>query len=389
MSIEQYVEIVLRSHPVVSAIKATDESAAAERKAARLIPDPVIEVSGARGRLTGEDGARGTEASYSITQSIPWPPSFAGAIRAADRAAETLQAEGEEARWELMISARRAFASLLYARNLAEIARSIEVDALSLKNLTDRRAELGESREAERIRTTVEWLRRQRDALAAERRAETAERALRILAVEPLPHPLVISGDLPGGPIREVSEYVMLDRLMAQNPRLRAARSQAAQQQALLSAARRGRVKELDFAFYRTEEVDKTSNGFTIGLSIPLWNANRGEVSRAAAAAALAEASVGRAQVELQAELESRLNDLEVTAGQVGILQTEIMPAAKRSVELVRLAYEEGETSLLDLLDAQRTFRETQREELDARFALGLAIADIQLLVGPEFDPWR
>lgn len=70
-------------------------------------------------------------------------------------------------------------------------------------------------------------------------------------------------------------------------------------------------------------------------------------------------------------------------------MDREILPAATRSVGLARFSYEEGETSLLDLLDAQRTFRETQREAAEAHLALSLALAEVQRLVGPEFNPWR
>ena len=65
------------------------------------------------------------------------------------------------------------------------------------------------------------------------------------------------------------------------------------------------------------------------------------------------------------------------------------MPQATRSLELARLLYEEGETSLLDLLDAQRTFREAQRERLESHLAQAFAVADVQRLAGPGFDPWR
>jgi outer membrane protein TolC len=58
-------------------------------------------------------------------------------------------------------------------------------------------------------------------------------------------------------------------------------------------------------------------------------------------------------------------------------------------VGLVRLSFEEGETSLLDLLDAQRTYRDTQRESVEAQLALFLALGEVQKLAGPDFDPWR
>ena len=79
-----------------------------------------------------------------------------------------------------------------------------------------RRADLGESRESDRLKTTVEWLRQRRILADAERDAQAAEATVRALAVEPLPRPLVIRdaqypGDHPaesrptGGPARPAS----------------------------------------------------------------------------------------------------------------------------------------------------------------------------------------
>jgi outer membrane protein, heavy metal efflux system len=140
---------------------------------------------------------------------------------------------------------------------------------------------------------------------------------------------------------------------------------------------------------FRDDELDKTSNGFAVGIKVPLWNANRGEIARAQAAWNVASAEADRRRLSLVAELEERLRDLDVASAQVRTLEKEILPSATESLRLARRSYEEGETSLLDMLDAQRTFRETQREAVESRLALALAVTDIQRLVGPDFDPWR
>jgi cobalt-zinc-cadmium efflux system outer membrane protein len=112
-------------------------------------------------------------------------------------------------------------------------------------------------------------------------------------------------------------------------------------------------------------------------------------VARSQAGADLATTAAERARLDLLNELEERLKDLEVAGAQAQALHTEILPSAGESLRLARRSYEEGETSLLDLLDAQRTLRDTQREGALSRLALALAVADIQRLVGPDFDPWR
>jgi len=387
LDVDRYVEIVLRAHPSAAHSAGLERAAGAERKASRLFPDPVFEYSRDRATATELPGTRATETAYSVSQTIPWPGTFSAGIRAGDRAADALRAEAEGVRWELAVQARQAFARLGAARALLDVARAAEADARSLRDLVTRRAELGESRESDRIKATVEWLRQQRNLAAAEREAEAAEAIVRALAVEPLPEPLAI---------RPVAHELLplLDRqalaaqIVGRNPRLRAARAEAERQEALLSVARRSRIPDLGVTVFRQNE-DKTATGFEVGVKVPLWNASRGEIARADAASRMASAVARRVRVELVTELQGRLKELQVAGDQASLLGREILPAAERSVQLVRLSFEEGETSLLDLLDAQRTFRDTQREAAEAHLALSLALGEVQRLAGPDFNPWR
>jgi cobalt-zinc-cadmium efflux system outer membrane protein len=385
LAVDAYVQVVLRTGS--RQVAALEAAAAAERKAGRLFPDPVAGFSWDRARATG-GGSTGTETGFSVSQTIPWPGTFSAHGQVGDRAAERLRADAVAARWELELEARAGFARLLHARAALQIARAGETDARTLRELTERRAELGETREADRIKAEVEWLRQQRGRRTLERQCEAAEAALRTLAVEPLSDPLELAGDLPQA-LPGVDGAELSARLARSNPLLAASRAAAAREEALASAARRGRVPDLDVTWSRDREIDKESNGLSFGVRLPLWNANRGEIARAEAAARLSAAAVERTRLELLTALSRARQELEAASGQVEILEQQIVPAAQRSLELARFSYQEGETSLLDLLDAQRTFRETQAEAVASRLALALALGEVQRLVGPDFEPGR
>ncbi len=386
LALGAFVQVVLRSHPGARQVTALQAAADAEPKAVRRIADPAVAFSWDRATLP--QGSTFTEREFSVSQTIPWPGTFDANTQAGDRAADALRAQGTGALWELEIEARTAFARLLYARNAKGIAVAAETDALALRELTAKRAELGEAREVDRIKAEVEWLRQQRTRRAHDREAEAAEAVLRTLAVEPLPRPLALAGELPLG-LPPIDGALLQRRLAQLNPRLIAARAAAAREAALLSVSRRSRIPDLDLTWFRNEEVDKKANGFSVGVRVPLWNANRGEIARAAAATSLAVAATDRLLLELTTSLERARQELDVSSTQVEMLARDILPAATRSLELARFSYQEGETSLLDLLDAQRTFRETEREAAASRLALALALAEVQRLVGPDFTPGR
>ena len=388
LGVDGYLQIVLRSHPGARQVTAFEAAASAERKAARQIADPTVAFSWDRATLPASPNPGSTETGFSVSQTIPWPGTFTATVRAGDRAADVLRAEGAGARWELELEARSAFARVLYARAALDIATAAEADALSLRDLTAKRAELGEAREVDRIKAEVEWLRQQRTRRSLDREAEAAEAILRTLAVEPLPRPLALTGELPLS-MPPVDAAELQERLTRSNPRLAAARAAAERDAALLSVSRRARIPDLDVTWFRNHELDKDANGFSVGVRVPLWNANRGEIARASAATSLASATAQRLFLDLTTALERARQELDVASTQSRMLDRDILPAATRSLELARFSYREGETSLLDLLDAQRTFRETQRETAASRLALALALAEVQRLVGPDFNPSR
>ncbi len=388
LGVEAYVQVVLRAHPGARQAEALEAAASAEHKATRQIPDPTVAFSWDRASPPNRSGSSATETAFSVSQTIPWPGRYSAAARAGDGAALGLRAEGTSTRWELEIGARTAFARLLYARAALEVARAAEADALGLRDLTAKRSELGEAREVDRIKAEVEWLRQQRTRRALDREAEAAEAVVRTIAVEPLPVPLVLAGELPRS-IAPVEAAALHERLTRSNPRLAAARAEAERQADLLSVSQRARIPDLDVTWFRNKEVDKDANGFSVGVRVPLWNANRGEIARATAAVALGSATAERTLLDLRTALERAREELGIASTQAEMLDRAILPAATRSLELARFSYQEGETSLLDLLDAQRTFRETEREAIASRLSVALALAEVQRLVGPDFNPGR
>jgi outer membrane protein, heavy metal efflux system len=384
LRIETYVEAVLRSHPASQVATALEESAAAETRGARLFPDPTLELTLGQGRSASDSSVRATERGIVFSQVIPWFPARAAGIEAADHAAEARRAEASATRWGLAIDARLAFYRLLEARALVEVARATDTDARSLLDLMSRRASLGETREVDRIKARVEWLKQQRELRTAEREADAAEKSLRTLAASPLPKPLVLGGELPGPSDAADALREMVPDRLERSPEILRARAEAARAVSLLTSVRRSRVPDLGLSVFGQKELDRNSFGASIGVVLPLWNARRGDVARASAESMARSADTDRIRLTLLTDVETRRRDVDTSSAQVATLVSDLLPSAAESLRLARLLFEEGETSLLDLLDAQRTARDARREEIRARFELSVALSEFQRLLGPN-----
>jgi len=381
LDIDAYVEIVLRAHPRAAQTVATQRLAAAELRAAGAWPDPVIGLARGRGRGFPDSQVGNPEWNFSISQTVPWPGVRPARERAAELAGRVAMSGEESARWDLELQARAAFWRLQYARSARDLAQRNDEAAAGVLELTTRRVDVGEAREADRNRAHAERLRAALVVRNAELEARAAEEALRLLAVEPLGD----SVQLAVAPPRAIAPTEIEARrqgLARSSPYLRTAIAGLEREKGLAALARAARGPDLDLSWLQTSEIDKRSWSFSVGVSLPVWNGGRREVARAEAAVSLARAAIERSRLEVSLAFEQAVQEAEAAEATSRLLETGIVPAARRTFELVRLSYEAGETSLLDLLDAQRTLRAAEIEELSAGLALVRARTEIDRISG-------
>ena len=123
-----------------------------------------------------------------------------------------------------------------------------------------------------------------------------------------------------------------------------------------------------------TATADATSgqnNGHTLGPSVrttlPILNQNQGAVSRS-------EAELERAELNLealkqQAILEIRTSYLQYqqSCHDWNVLQEKLMPSIQQMIQLTEQAYQEGDISYLQTLEANRQFVDTQMRQVQLK----------------------
>jgi cobalt-zinc-cadmium efflux system outer membrane protein len=123
--------------------------------------------------------------------------------------------------------------------------------------------------------------------------------------------------------------------------------------------------------------------GAVVGVSmpLPLSDRNQGPIAEAQAALAQAETRVALARRAAEAEVRRALERRTSLAERLA-LREGLLSRARALLASARVAYAEGESSLLELLDAAETFRAT-REGADALLAEYLtSVADLERATG-------
>ncbi len=371
--------LAVRSSPSGLEADALRRLGRAELSIARTWADPQAELSFGEGRSRGADGPPRSEWGWSVTQQIPFPLSYARRIRAAQFGSRAREAEGASRRLELLFAVEVTFFDLATSTERLKLVEEGTQDAEKIFQLSSRRAELGEARESERIRAEIELLRQRRVLDSVRRDVDALRSILRRLAGPDLPAAFELE---PHWPAKGASQEDLRRKLNESNLELVAARAEAARAAESRRAAQWGVFPDLSAGVFEIRELDRRARGFSLGLSIPLWNANRPSISRARAEESLAEASLKVLEVELQNQLDRTFQAFQLASEQAETYSSRLLPAARESLRLASLAYAEGETSFLELLDSQRTFREAVTEWIGLKREAAASYAELRRLTG-------
>jgi cobalt-zinc-cadmium efflux system outer membrane protein len=110
---------------------------------------------------------------------------------------------------------------------------------------------------------------------------------------------------------------------------------------------------------------------------LPVFDRNEGAVLRASAELAAARHVVEGLRAQIPHEVRAAVHAYRLARGQVGRYAEAYLGQARNARTAVEASYREGASSLLDLLEAERTFIQTQRDHLDALREVRTAAADI------------
>lgn len=384
ISPEELEQQVLAAFPEVAAAQAALEAAEGELEAARLFPDPVLELGALRSseRLGSREATRGFAA---VAWEVPLPWSYRPAKAVA--AANLQEATGAFARTQLAVRARvRALlVELAAAQERVEILHQQHELTAELAQLMALRVALGESRELERLRLSVELERVGRELQLAQAEAQAVAGTLARLAGG-LPAAFRLDGRL-GGSVPGVEGQELVSRALAENPALAEEKARLAAAKANLLLVFGERSPTVVGRWEKSEDVDTRAQALSLSFRLPLWNANRGQRAAAAARLRQAQKELEATQRELAAAVQATAERLQGALQVAARLRQTALPAARRAQELADFSFRQGETSLLDALDARRSWQAVALEELEARRQLHLWRAELEGLAALPMGP--
>jgi cobalt-zinc-cadmium efflux system outer membrane protein len=95
-----------------------------------------------------------------------------------------------------------------------------------------------------------------------------------------------------------------------------------------------------------------------------------------------AEAERVRARNELEQAITQYAQDVRTAQEQLQVFETGLLRQAEQALTVARTSFRQGAASLLDVLDAQRVYRQTLLEYAQVRADLSIAFVRLERAVG-------
>lgn len=245
------------------------------------------------------------------------------------------------------------------------------------------RVRLGETRELEAIRLEVEVMRAryQLNSILTEKRFTA--RYLNALMGNGLPDDFEVEGELTWEPTPVNAESYLADALQS-HPLIGRSESELAFARSQLGMARSLIIPDPRISGFRAEELDGRISGVGISIEIPLWNQNAKEVMRTRSIADMKTYELEMTRLDLSTEIAVRMGNLELSTERIEIFQEGLLNQAEVSLQLSETSYRQGEISLLEYLDAQRTYYSILNDYQESLYNWNLDRAALQKAVGED-----
>jgi outer membrane protein, heavy metal efflux system len=386
LTLGEAVSLALRENPTVRAKEFERQSVSANEITAGLRPNPTAEFRGEQFTPGGSSGAAITQYTLSIGQPIELGGKRQRRVDSARAATRVTGYELADLRRQTVFQVKKSFTDILIARDTLALAEENLKTLDELERVQRFREEKGDISQLDLLRIQVQRFAFERDALDARQAMRAAKIALRaVTSLDRVGGDFEVVGDLT---YRDVSySQTELYRLVMQNrPDIRAAEAAREKARADVNLARANAWWDITPQIeYQRIGPDNTI-GFGISLPIRIFDRNQGEIARTRADVLRANATREAVAIQALADVDAALSTLRSEAEKVKVLTDTYLPKARQTRDTVEYAYRRGGISLLDFLDAQRSYRETALEYLRALGNHRIAVYQLEAAVGSPIE---
>jgi cobalt-zinc-cadmium efflux system outer membrane protein len=382
-ALSEILVLALERSPTLASAAGVVKQGHGQQLAADAYPNPTI--SGGAGKGSIRDPSTGIsiiEHTVTVEQPVEWSGKRRARKAAADAGLAGASAGLQEARLSVAADVKVAFYQLLLAQRDNELAMQNTAAVEEVLRTVKLRVAAGEATSFDAMKANVELQKAQKDTARARNALIVARSRLNTSTAGSLGKAFSIEGDFQALSTA-VDQDLLLKQAFEQHPALRRLSKLAEQAEHSVRFEREARVPTIGVMGQYHREAGDESIIAGLSVPLPLWYQRQGEIETALGVKDRADAERLRAQNELEQAIMQHVQDVRTAQEQLVVFETGLLKQAEQTLTVARTSFRQGAASLLDVLDAQRVYRQTLLEYAQVRADLSIALVRLERAVGP------
>ncbi len=383
---ELVLKLALERNPDLREERARVAAAQARSRQASRLPDPRLKYEQWGVPLSRPFAlGRADTIMLGLSQTFPAPGTLDAQSRVASEEVETAGASERVRRRELRAQVRRAFADYYRANRQIQLHREhVELTA-RLVDLARASYRSGNRGQQDVLRLSLELSRLHSDLAHLQQEERSAKALLNALmnrpVTAPLGPPIEISSAAPGTP----------GDLDIRRSEVAAARAAVRRSEATADLARKEAywptfMVGADY-WYMPMATEHHAYGAMVSVNLPWLYSGRREAVRAADASVSADRhALDAVRNVIRYEAEDALAKFEAARSTFAIIESDLMPQARRNFEAAQSGYSAGQGDAITLVDALRSYLDVRLDRTRALVHLETAAADLERAQGEDKD---
>jgi len=287
----------------------------------------------------------------------------------------------------LTFNVAQQFVAVLLAQSMIDLAQQDLMSFQQTVDLSEAQARAGAISEGDAIKIKLQLLQFQTDVSSARLSKVQALAALRqLVGFESVPQDYDVDGTLDYQPVHgDLDTLKML--AVDSRPDLRAARQSIAAARSQQSLAVANGKRDLDVSFNYSHVADINSGAFFFNMQIPLFDRNQGEIARTREAITQSQELAAEASEQVLSDVINAYEGVRTNDQIIGLYRSGYLDQSTQSRDISQYAYQRGAASLLDYLDAERSYRSNQLAYRQALANYMVTLEQLRQAVGTRSLP--
>ena len=383
ITIEQAIDFAKRNNPTLQANRTLIYQNREQEVTANLRPNPVLTLDAQFLPIFSPDMFTSNYINYNaefdagIAYLFERGKKRQHRLQAARDQTAVTEAQVADAERTTVESAAQEFITALLAKSNLEFAEQFLQSYEHSVGISQEQFKAGGLSKSDLLKIQLQTLQFQTDVTAARIARVQALGSLRqLMGFGSVPRDYDVAGDLAYKPLTLKLEDLQA-RALKLRPDLQAAERSVEAAKSQIGLAKANAKQDVTFTFDYSH-VNASNNGsFFFSIPLPIFNRNQGEVARTYFALTQSQFQQSAAEQQVLTDVrnayEALLNGEEV----VQLYEKGYLQQAQQSLDITQFSYQHGAASLLDFLDAERTYRAT---ELSYRQALATYMSALEQL---------